>query len=113
MLADIIRDLGHVRIIEGGVDLVQDEEGRRLVAVDGEEEGEGGHGFLAAGEVLHVAEALERGHGVVFDAVEVGLVGVFDVEVAAGRGQNVSGSGGNGDRVRLTLGRPWGGRRCG
>ena len=113
MLADIIRDLGHIRIIEGGVDLVQDEEGRRLVAVDGEEEGEGGHGFLAAGEVLHVAEALERGHGVVFDAVEVGLVGVFDVEVAAGRGKSVSGSGGRGGRVRLTLGRPWGGRRCG
>ena len=48
----------------------------------GEEEGERGHGLFAAGEVLHVAEALEGGHGVVFDAIEVRLVAVFHVEIA-------------------------------
>lgn len=69
MVADVGRDLGHVGVVEGGVDLVQDEKRGRLVAVDGEEEGEGGHGFFAAGEVFHVAEALEGRHGVVFDSV--------------------------------------------
>ena len=82
MLVDVVCNLGDVGVVEGGVDLVEDEEGRGLVAVDGEEEGEGGHCFFAAGEVLHVAEALEGGHGVVFDAVEVGLVAIFHVEVA-------------------------------
>lgn len=32
--------------------------------------------------MFHVSEALERGHGDVFDAVEVGLVAVFDVEIS-------------------------------
>lgn len=69
VVADIRGDFGDVGVVEGGVDFVQDEEGRGLVAVDGEEEGERGHGLFAAGEVLHVTEALERGHGVVFDPV--------------------------------------------
>ena len=69
MIADVCGDLGDVGVVEGGVDFVEDEEGGGLVAVNGEEQGQGGHGFLAAGEVFHVAEALERGHGVVFDAV--------------------------------------------
>ncbi len=82
MLMDVVGNLGDICIIQRGVDLVEDEEWRGLVAVDGEEEGECGHCFFAAGEVFHVAEAFEGGHGVVFDAVEVGLVAVFHVEVA-------------------------------
>lgn len=82
VVTDVSRDLGDVGVVEGGVDFVKDEEGGGLVAVHGEEEGQRRHGFFAAGEVLHVAEAFERRHGVVFDSVEVGLVGVFDVEVA-------------------------------
>lgn len=82
VVANVSRDLGHIGVVEGGVDLVEDEEWGRLVAVDGEEESERGHGFFAAGEVFHVAEALEGRHGVVFDAVEVGLVAIFHVEVA-------------------------------
>lgn len=46
-----------------------------------EEERQRRHGLLATREVLHVAESLERRHGVVFDAGEVRRVAVFDVEV--------------------------------
>ena len=82
MLADIIRNLRHIGIIQRSVHFVEDKERGRLVAVHGEEEGEGGHCLLAAGKVFHVAETFEGRHGVVFDAREVGLVFFFDVEVA-------------------------------
>lgn len=82
MVADIRGDLGDVGVVEGGVDFVQHEEGRWLVAVHGEQEGERRHCFLAAGEVLHVAEPLEGRHGVVFDSVQVGFVAVFHVKIA-------------------------------
>lgn len=82
MFANIAGDFGHIGVVERSVDLVEHEEGRRLVAVHGEEEGQRGHGFLAAGQVLHIAEAFERRHGVVFDAVEVGFVAVFHVEIS-------------------------------
>lgn len=79
---DIVGDPGDVGVVERGVDFIKDEEWRRLVRVHGEEESKGGHCLFAAGEVFHVSEALERRHGVVFDAVEIRLVRVFDVEVA-------------------------------
>lgn len=86
MLSNILANPCHIGIIQRGVYFVQDEKGGRLVAVDGEEEGESGDGFLAAGEVLHVTEAFEGGHGVVFYPREVGLVTIFYVEVAKGGG---------------------------
>jgi hypothetical protein len=46
-----------------------------------EEEREGGHGFFSTREVFHVSEAFEGRHGVVFNAIEIGLVGIFDVKV--------------------------------
>lgn len=49
--------------------------------MDGKEEGEGRHCLLAPGEVLHVAETLERRHGVILDTIQVGLVGVFNIQV--------------------------------
>lgn len=82
MLVDVVGDLGDVGVVERGVDLVEHEERGGLVAVHGEQEGQRGHGLLPAGEVLHVAEPLERGHGVVLDPVEVRLVGVLHVQVA-------------------------------
>lgn len=81
MFANIIGDFGDIGVVERGVDFVEHEEGRRLVAVHGEEEGERGHGFLTPGQVLHVPEAFEGRHGVVFDAVQIGLVAVFHVEI--------------------------------
>lgn len=77
MIPHIRRQTRGVRIVERGVDLVEDEEWARRVCVDGKEECEGGHCFFAAGEVLHVAEALQWGHGVVFDTREVGFVVIF------------------------------------
>ena len=50
--------------------------------MDRKEEGEGGHGLFATGEMLHVAETLERGHGVVLEAGCIGLVGFFGVEIS-------------------------------
>lgn len=82
LATDIIADLLDVIIVESSIDFVEDEEGRGLIGVDGEEEGESGHGLFSSGEMLHVAETLHRRHGVVLDAVEVGLVGVFHVEVS-------------------------------
>lgn len=84
VIADVRRDLGDVGVVQSGVDFVQHEEGRRLVAVHGEQEGQRRHGFLASGEVLHVAEPLEGRHGVVFDSVQVGFVAVFHVQIARG-----------------------------
>lgn len=81
MLANVIRDLRHIGIIQRSIDLIKHEERRWLVAVHCKEEGQGRHGLLAARKVVHVSEALERRHRVVFDAGEVGLVGVFDIEV--------------------------------
>ena len=85
MLSYVLGDSSNVRIVESGVYFVEDEKGTRLVRVDCEEEGEGGHCFFAAGQVLHVSEAFERRHGVVFQPGEVGLVGVFYVQIAMGR----------------------------
>ena len=64
----IIRQPRGIRIVERRVDLVEHEKRRRRVRVDGEEQGQRGHGLFAAGQVLHIAEALEGGHRVVFDA---------------------------------------------
>ncbi len=82
MFTNICRNPRHVRIIERGVDLVQDKERRRLVRVDGEKERQGSHGLLTTREVLHVAETFEGWHCVVLDAIEVWLVGGFDIEVS-------------------------------
>ena len=89
MVADVAGDARNVCIVEGGIDLVEHEEGGGLVGVDGEEEGEGGHCFLAAGEVLHVAKAFEWGHGVVLEAGSVGFVGFFSVEVSVYMGEAI------------------------
>ena len=67
---DIGGDLADVGVVQGGVNLVQDEEGSRLVAVDGEEEGEGRDGFLSSGQVGHGLEPLARSHAVVVDSLQ-------------------------------------------
>ena len=82
MFSNVAGDARNVCIVESSVDFIEHEEGGGLVGVDGKEEGEGGHGLFASGEMLHVAEAFERGHGVVLEAGRVGLVGFFGVEVS-------------------------------
>ena len=84
MLAYVVGDLCYIGIVQCSIDFVKHKEGRRLIAVDCEKKGEGGHGLFAAREMIHVSEAFERWHGVVFDAGEIGLIGVFDVEVTSG-----------------------------
>jgi transposase-like protein len=63
-----------VCVVQGRIDLVEYEEGRRLEAVDREEKRKSRHGALAAAELVHVAEALERRHCVVLDALKVRLL---------------------------------------
>jgi len=55
--------------------------GRSFSAFEEEYTYESSHGFLATGQVLHVAEALQRRHGVVFDTAEIWLVCLFEVEI--------------------------------
>lgn len=93
---DVASDASDVGVVERGIDLVEHEEGRGVVAVraekmvsleyeqvaeceqssrvDGEEEREGSHGTLSSRKLVHVAEALHGRHRVVLDAVQVGFL---------------------------------------
>ena len=82
MLTNVVGDLGNVRVVQGGIDFVENEERRRLIAVNGKEQCQGGHGLLATRKMIHVAKALEGRHGVIFDAFQIGFVGVFDVKIS-------------------------------
>ena len=98
LASDEAGHLADVGVVQRRVDLVQHEERSRLVAVtrtkisstdrdtetrrprspvDGEEQRQSGHRFLASGQVGHGLEALARRHAVVVDAVQVGLLGVL------------------------------------
>src|SRR6266849_4802280 len=59
-LADQAREAPDVGFIERRVDFIKDAEGAWLIAEDGNEECQRGHGFFAAGEQQHVLQALAR-----------------------------------------------------
>lgn len=82
MVTDVVGNLGHVRIIQSGIDFVKDEERGRLVAVHSEQKRQRRHRLFPSRKMLHVPEALERWHSVVFDAIEVGFVRILHVQVA-------------------------------
>ena len=67
-LADDIREAVHVGVVEGSVELVEHAERRGLHHIDGEEQCDGGHGPLAAGEQRDAAQLGARGLGDNFDA---------------------------------------------
>ena len=48
---DVRGHFADVGVVQCCVNLVQDKEGSRLVAVDGEQEGQGGDGLLPTGEI--------------------------------------------------------------
>jgi hypothetical protein len=81
MLLDIVLDLLYVGVIERSIDLIKNEERTGLVRVHSEEECEGSHRLLTTGKMLHVTEALEGRHGMVFDARQIWAVAVLDVEI--------------------------------
>merc|ERR1712200_230687 len=56
---DVGGDLANVGVVKSGVDLVEDEEGGGLEAVDGEEQGQGGDGLLTYAKVRHRLENLD------------------------------------------------------
>ena len=58
------------------------------VPVDGEEQGQGGHRLLPSREVVHGPEPLPRGHAVIVDAVQVGLLWVLWAEESLATGHN-------------------------
>ena len=67
-----------VGFVEGGVDLVEEAEGAGLALEDGHEEGDGGHGFFAAGEEGDGLKLFSGGAGDDFDAAFEDVVGVFE-----------------------------------
>ena len=83
MVMDVIGNPGDVGVVKCCVDLIKHEEWRWLVRVNREEKGKSGHCLLASGEMLHVTEPFEGRHRVVLDTIQVGLVGVFDIQVPA------------------------------
>jgi hypothetical protein len=48
VLASVACNLGHIRIVEGGVDFVEDEEGQGLIKMHGKKTEQGDHCLLAA-----------------------------------------------------------------
>ena len=56
------------------------------VPVDGEEQGQGGHRLLPSRQVVHGPEPLPRGHAIVVDAVQVGLLWVLRAEESLAHG---------------------------
>mmetsp|Transcript_23119 Transcript_23119/g.50669 ORF Transcript_23119/g.50669 Transcript_23119/m.50669 type:complete len:250 (-) Transcript_23119:3142-3891(-) len=78
---DVLGHLLDVGVVEGGVHLVEHEEGGGAEAVDGEEQREGGHRLLAARQLLHVAEPLRGGHRRELDPVQERVVLVLQREV--------------------------------
>ena len=72
-----------VRVVERGVHLVEDAEGRRLVLEDREEQADRGHGLFASGEQQDVLKLLARGHG---HDVDAGLEDVVVVHQGKARG---------------------------
>jgi hypothetical protein len=71
MLSDVVCDPADVGIIECGINLIQDEEGRRLIAVDGKQQSKSRHCLFSARQLVHVSETLHRWHGVVLDPAQV------------------------------------------
>jgi len=70
-----------VGFVEGGVDFVQEAERGRLAAEDGEEQGDGGQGFFAAGHEGDGAEFFARRAGDNFEAAFEDVVFVFENQV--------------------------------
>lgn len=65
------RYFADVRVVEGGVDLVENEEGRRIVVVSGEQQCQRGNRLFATTQTVHVLKSLPRG-----DALELYLIQV-------------------------------------
>mmetsp|Transcript_20596 Transcript_20596/g.64355 ORF Transcript_20596/g.64355 Transcript_20596/m.64355 type:complete len:394 (+) Transcript_20596:252-1433(+) len=78
--ADELCDACHVDVVERSVNLVHHEEGRRAVVVHRKQQRQRRQRALAAGELLHVAEALGGRHGGELDAVQVRLGRVLERE---------------------------------
>jgi len=74
-------NLGKVDVVQGCINFVQDEERCRLKAVDGKKKRKSSNCFLPPRQLVHVAEPLHRGHGVVFDTTEIRLLAVLEAEV--------------------------------
>ena len=76
-----------VGFVQRGVQFVQQAKGAGLDLVNGEEQGDGGHGLFAAGEQADVLQAFAGRAGDDVDAAfeDVGLVGEVEVGVAAGK----------------------------
>jgi hypothetical protein len=81
MLPHVLRHAPHIHTVQRGIHFIQHEKRTGLVAVNRKQQRQRRNRLLAAGQVLHVAEPLERRHGVVLEPGQVRLRRVFHVEV--------------------------------
>jgi hypothetical protein len=81
MFTDILRHTPNIHIIQRGIHLIEHEERTGLVTMNREQQRQRRNRFLATTQMLHIPEALQRGHSVVFQAGKIGLGAVFHVEV--------------------------------
>jgi hypothetical protein len=70
-------DLANVGVVQRSINLVQDEEWGRLVAVYGEQQSQGSYSLLPSRQVVHGSEPLTRGHTVIVDPIQVRLLRVL------------------------------------
>ena len=75
-VADEAGEAADVGFVERSVHFVEDAERARLIAEDGDEKRERGHGFFAAGEQENVLHALARGRS---DYIDAGVAGAVDL----------------------------------
>lgn len=74
VVVDVVGNPSNVGVVKRSIDLVENEERRRLVGMDSEQQCQSRHCLLTTREVLHISESFQWGHGVVFNAVEVWLI---------------------------------------
>ena len=71
---DQLREAPHVGFVERRIHFVQDAEGARLVAENGDEQRQRGHGFFSAAQQQHVLQPLARRRSHHVDACVAGAV---------------------------------------
>ncbi|KAF2399595.1 hypothetical protein EJ06DRAFT_59655 [Trichodelitschia bisporula] len=81
MTFNVCNQLRDICVVERRVHLIKHEERRRLVRMYRKKQCQRSHCLLATGQVLHIAEPLERGHGVILETIEVRLVRVLGIKI--------------------------------
>lgn len=81
MLSNVVCDSADVGVVECCVNLIQDEEWGRLIAVDGKKQRKSRHCLLSARQLVHISETFHRRHGVVLDSTQVWFLQAERLEI--------------------------------